>query len=226
MFVPKKGGKLRMVIDYRRLNNVTVKNRYPLPNIEEMKNHLTGAAWYSKIDLRDAFYTVRMAKGEEYKTAFRTRYGLYEYLVMPMGLTNALATCQEVVNDCLRELLDVTVIAYMDDILIFTKDTREQHARDVNAVFERLDKVGFKTAPEKCRFFRKEVDFLGFIVGTKGIRMDPDKIQSIMEWPTPKSVKDVQSYLGLANYNRKFIKDYSKIATPLTNLTRKDTEFR
>lgn len=226
MFVPKKGGKLRMVIDFRRLNNITIKNRYPLPNIEEMKDRLEGAKWFTKVDLRDAFYAVRMAEGEEWKTAFRTRYGLYEFLVMPMGLTNAPATCQQVVNDALRDLLDITVIAYMDDILVFTNGSREQHARDVNAMFERLEKIGFKTAPEKCKFFRKEVDFLGFIVSTTGIRMDPDKIKSILEWPQPKNVKDVQSFLGLANYNRKFVQDYSKKATPLTNLTRKDTTFK
>ena len=222
MFVPKKGGKLRIVIDYRRLNAITIKNRYPLPNIEEMKNRLTGSTWYSKIDLRDAFYAVRMATGEEWKTAFRTRFGLYQFRVMPMGLTNAPATCQEVVNDALREILDITAIAYMDDVLIFTNGTRELHAKHVGDVLERLGNSGFKTAPEKCKFFQKEVDFLGFIVGVNGIRMDPEKIKSIMEWPTPKTVRDVQAFLRLANYNRKFIKDYLRIATPLTNLTKKD----
>ena len=226
MFVPKKGGKLRMVIDYRRLNAITIKNRYPLPNIEEMKNHLTGATWYSKIDLRDAFYAVRMAEGHQWLTAFRTRFGLYEFEVMPMGLTNAPATCQEVVNDALRDILDIIAIAYMDDVLIFTKGTREQHTKDVGSVLERLGNAGFKTAPEKCKFFRQEVDFLGFIVGVNGIRMDPEKIKSIMDWPTPQTIKDVQAFLGLANYNRKFIQDYSKIATPLTNLTKKEVEFR
>ena len=225
MFVPKKGGKLRMVIDYRKLNECTEKNRYPLPNISEMTDRLTGAQWFTKIDLRDAFHGIRMAEGEEWKTAFRTRYGLYEFLVMPFGLTNAPATYQEVINEALRHLLDITVIAYVDDLLIFTKGSRQQHVNDVNAVFERLDKSGCRTAPEKCKFFTKEVDFLGFIVGVHGIKMDPEKIQAIKDWPTPNSVKDVQAFLGLANYNRKFISDYSKLATPLTNLTKKDTNF-
>ena len=225
MFVPKKPDKLRMVIDYRRLNAITIKNRYPLPNIEEMKNRLTGAQWFTKIDLRDAFHGIRMAEGEEWKTAFRTRFGLYEFLVMPFGLTNAPATYQEIINETLRHILDIIVIAYVDDLLVFTKGSREQHIKDVDTVFERLDKAGCRTAPEKCKFFRKEVDFLGFIVSVNGIRMDPEKITSIMEWPAPETVKDVQAFLGLANYNRKFIQDYSKIATPLTNLTRKDIVF-
>ena len=225
-FVPKKGGKRRKVIDYRDLNEITEKDRYPIPPIERMNDHFHGVQWFSKIDLRDAFFMIRMKEGEEHKTAFRTRNGLYEFLVMPMGLTNAPATCQRMINDTLSDLLDVTVIAYIDDILIFTKGSREQHARDVSAVFERLGRTTFKTAPEKCEFFKKEVEFLGFLIGTEGIKIDPSKTQSIKEWPEPKNVKDVQSFLGLANYNRKFVKDYSKMATPLTNLTRKDTKFR
>ena len=129
-----------------------------------MQDRLTGANWYSKIDLRDAFYAVRMAKGEEWKTAFRTRYGLYQFRVMPMGLTNAPATCQQLVNDVLRDLLDITTIAYVDDILIFTRGSREQHTKDVQAVLERLSTVDFKTAPEKCEFYKKEIEFLGFIL--------------------------------------------------------------
>ena len=225
MFVPKKGGKLRMVVDYRKLNAITIKNRYPLPNIEEMKNRLTGANWFTKIDLRDAFHGIRMAEGEEWKTAFRTRFGLYEFMVMPFGLTNAPATYQEVINETLRDILDIIVIAYVDDLLVFTTGTKAQHAKDVDAVFERLDKVNCRTAPEKCQFFKKEVTFLGFVVSVNGIRMDPEKIKSIVEWPTPSNVKDVQAFLGLANYNRKFIQNYSSIATPLTNLTKKDTKF-
>ncbi len=224
-FVPKKGGDLRKVIDFRRLNEVTVKNRYPLPNIERMNDQFSGAQWFSKIDLRDAFYAIRMAEGHEYKTAFRTRYGLYEFLVMPMGLTNAPATCQQMINDTLRDLLDVTVIAYIDDIVIYTKGSREQHAKDVAAVFERLSRTTFKTAPNKCEFFKKEIEFLGFLIGTDGIKIDPKKTTSIVEWPVPKTVKEVQAFLGLANYNRKFVKDYSKIAIPLTNLTKKDEQF-
>lgn len=226
LFVPKPNGKLRLVVDYRRLNEVTIKNRYPLPNIEESQDRLTGADWFTKIDLRDAFYAIRMAKGEEYKTAFRTRYGLYEFLVMPMGLTNAPASCQDLVNETLRDLLDVCVIAYMDDILVYTKGELGKHIKQVQDVFQRLTDVGFKTAPEKCEFHKKEVKFLGFIISTKGIRIDPKKTESIQDWPTLKTVKDVQSFLGLANYNRKFIEGYSKVAKPLTELTKKDIKWK
>ena len=122
MFVLKKGtDKLRGVIDFRKLNDITIKNRYPLPNIRESQDRLSGAKWFTKIDLRDAFYGIRIAKGEEWKTAFRTRYGLYEFQVIPIGLTNAPASCQDLVNETLRDLLDITVIAYIDDILIYTK---------------------------------------------------------------------------------------------------------
>ncbi|CAA77891.1 Reverse Transcriptase, partial [Cladosporium fulvum T-1 virus] len=226
MFVPKANGKLRLVQDYRKLNEITIKNRYPLPNIEEAQDRLTGSDWYTKIDLRDAFYAIRMAEGEEWKTAFRTRYGLYEFLVMPMGLTNAPASCQDLVNETLRDLLDVCVVAYMDDILVYTKGSLQEHTKQVQDVFERLTKSGFKTAPEKCEFHKKEVKFLGFIISTTGITIDPAKTQSIREWPEPKTVKDVQSFLGLANYNRKFIKDYSKTAAPMTMLTRKDVNWK
>ncbi|GIZ39172.1 hypothetical protein CKM354_000256300 [Cercospora kikuchii] len=224
--VPKPNGKTRIVVDYRKLNDITIKNRYPLPNIEESQDRLTGSDWYTKIDLRDAFYAIRMAEGEEWKTAFRTRYGLYEFTVMPMGLTNAPASCQEMVNDILRDLLDICVIAYMDDILVYTKGSLEKHKRQVQGVFERLSRVGFRTAPEKCEFHKKEVKFLGFIINTRGIAIDPEKIGSIKTWPIPKTVKDVQSFLGLANYNPKFIKDYSKIATPLSDLTKKDLKWK
>lgn len=144
---------------------------------------------------------------------------------MPMGLTNAPASCQQMINDTLRDLLDISVIAYVDDILIYTTGSLQNHIKDVQAVFERLSATTFKTAPEKCEFHKKSVKFLGFIIGTDGVKIDPEKIKSIEEWPTPTNLKGVQSFLGLANYNRKFIKDYSRIAKPLTELTKKDTPF-
>lgn len=145
---------------------------------------------------------------------------------MPMGLTNAPATMQQMINDVLRDLLDITVLAYVDDILVFTTGSLEQHVKDVQAVFERLATTTFKTAPEKCEFHKKSVKFLGFIIGTDGVKIDPEKTKSIEEWPTPKTVRDIQSFLGLANYNRKFIPEYSKVAIPLTKLTKKDTPFK
>jgi SepF-like predicted cell division protein (DUF552 family) len=143
-----------------------------------------------------------------------------------MGLTNAPATIQQIINDTLRDLLNITVLAYVDDILVFTTGSLEQHVKDVQAVFKRLAETTFKTAPEKCEFHKKNVKFLGFIIGTDGVKIDPEKTKSVEEWPMPKNVRDIQSFLGLANYNRKFIPNYSKVAIPLTKLTRKDTPFK
>jgi hypothetical protein len=167
-----------------------------------------------------------MKAGEEWKTAFRTRYGLYEYLVMPFGLTNAPATCQDMINDTLREYLDDFVVAYLDDILVYTRGTLKEHVQHVHKTFAKLFQRNLKVKPEKCKFHRTNLEFLGFIVGRDGIQLDPDKIKSIWQWPQPKTVRDVQAFLGLANYNRKFIENYSKIATPLTELTKKDIRFQ
>ncbi|CAD0052049.1 unnamed protein product [Aureobasidium pullulans] len=215
LFAPKKDGSLRLCVDYRKINDITIKNRYPLPNIEELQDRLSKAKWFSKIDLKGAYNLIRMKEGEEWKTAFRTRYGHYEYLVMPFGLTNAPATCQMMINDTLREYLDRTVVAYLDDILIYTNGNLEQHVKDVQQVLTKLQERRLKANPKKCEFHVKETEFLGFIIGVDGIRIDPAKITSIKEWPTPKNLKEVQSFLGLANYNRKFISGYSQTALPL-----------
>jgi len=143
-----------------------------------------------------------MKAGEEWKRAFRTPYGLYEYMVMPFGLTNAPATCQEMINDALRQHLDRFVIAYLDDILVYSNTLKEQ-------VLECLSKRNLRLKPEKCEFHREEVDFLGFVVGRRGIRMDPENLRAVREWKPPTNVKEVQAFLGLINYNRKFIKGYS-----------------
>ena len=226
LFVPKKDGELRPCVDYRKLNDITIKNRYPLPNIEELQQRLQGAQWFTSIDLRGAYNLIRMKEGEEWKTAFRTRYGLYEYAVMPFGLTNAPATCQELINDTLREYLDIFVVAYLDDILVYTTGTLATHIQQVHQVLSKLNDRNLKVKPEKCEFHQHNLRFLGFIVGRNGIQIDPEKTRSVSEWPTPKTVKDVQSFLGLANYNRKFIAGYSRIANPLTELTKKEIGFK
>ena len=180
LFVPKKDGTLRLCVDYRKLNSITIKNRYPLPNISELQDRLQGAKYFTKLDLRGAYNLIRMKAGEEWKTAFRTRYGHYEYTVMPFGLTNAPATCQEMINDALRQYLDIFVIAYLDDILVFSK-TMELHVDHVITVLKCLDERDLRLKPEKCEFHRKEVDFLSFVVGRNGIRIDPNKIKAIKE---------------------------------------------
>jgi len=168
---------------------------------------------------------IRMKEGEEWKTAIRTRYRHYEYLVMPFGLTNAPATCQALVNNILREFLDRTVIAYLDDMLIYS-ETKEEHVKHVQDVLERLSQAGLLLNPEKCEFHKESVEFLGFVVSTTGIRMSPEKIKAIAEWPTPYDVRSVQSFLGFANFNQRFIEGYSKKALLLTDVTKKDVRFR
>ena len=157
--MPKKNGKLRLCVDYRQLNEITIKNRYPLPLISELRDRLQGAQWFTALDLKGAYNLIRIKHGEEWKTAFRTRYGHYEYLVMPFGLTNAPASFQAMINDVLREYLDVFVIAYLDDILIFSKDL-DEHKQHVHKVLQKLLDAKLLVELEKSKFHAKEVDFL------------------------------------------------------------------
>jgi hypothetical protein len=224
LFVPKKDGKLRMCVDYRKLNEMTIKNRYTLPLIHEMQDRIRGAKYFTRLDLREAYYKVRMKEGEEWKTAFGSRLGHFEYLVMPFGLTNAPATFQALINDILREYLDRSVVAYLDDILIYSK-TKTDHVRHVTEVLEALGRSGMRIQGEKCVFHQPEVEFLGFILSTEGVKMDPSKVEAVQKWPRPQNVTEVQEFLGFANFYRRFIKGYSGMATPLTNLTKKDKAF-
>jgi hypothetical protein len=211
-------------VDYRGLNEGTIKNRYPLPLLHETLLRLQKAQYFTKLDIRGAYNLVRMAEGEEWKTAFRTRYGLFESLVMPFGLTNAPASFQHFINDVLRPYLDVFVTAYLDDILIYS-DNLNDHRNHVLKVLEALSKAGLHLKPEKCECHQQEVKYLGFIISTSGTKMDPAKVATIQEWPEPRNVKDVQSFLGFANFYRRFIKGYSAIVAPMTLLTRKNTPF-
>ena len=224
LFAPKKDGGLRPCIDYRKLNAITMKNRYPLPRIDELQDRLLGTKYFTALDIRNAYYQIRMKEGEEWKTAFRTRWGLYEYLVMPFGLTNAPATFQTFINNTLREYLDDFVVAYLDDVLIFSK-TREEHIQHVKKVLTRLKEKNLPLKLSKCEFHKQQVKFLGYLVSTEGLAPDPDKIQAVQAWPRPTTVKEVQGYLGFTNFYRRFIKGYSEIATPLTNLTKKEVPF-
>ena len=226
LFVPKKNGKLRLCVDYRHLNGATIRNQYPLPLISDLQDQLQGAKWFTKFDIREGYYRIRMAAGEEWKTAFKTRFGLYEYCVMPFRLTNAPATFQAVINHALREYLDVFCTAYLDDVLVYTNGTLEEHREHVRKVLKRLQEYRLLIHPDKSEFHRKKVTYLGFIISPDRISMDPEKIQAIAEWPRPESVKDIQSFLGFANFYRKFVKGYSQITAPLTEATKKtNTRF-
>ena len=218
IFVKKKDGTLRLCVDYRGLNAITIKNRTPLPLIDETLDRIRDAKIYTKLDLRGAYNLVRIKQGEEWKTAFRTRYGLFEYLVMPFGLTNAPATFQSMINDVLRPYLDVFVVVYLDDILIFS-DNQEQHVQHVTTVLEALSQHDLYVKAEKCDFHVTSTEFLGYNISPSGITMAKDKVQAIKDWPTPKSKHDVQVFLGFCNFYRRFIENFSKLAKPLYLLT-------
>ncbi|KAG0153766.1 hypothetical protein PDIDSM_2421 [Penicillium digitatum] len=224
LFVKKPGGGLRFCVDYRALNAITVKDRYPLPLTKETLNNLKGMKFFTKIDIISAFNNLRIAKGQEYLTAFRTRLGLFESLVMPFGLTGAPASFQRFINDTLREYLDCFCTAYLDDILIYSR-TRAEHIEHVRKVLQRLREAGLFAKLSKCEFCVSETKFLGIIIGEDGIRMDPDKIETIVNWKTPTCLTDVQAFIGFGNFYRRFIRDFSKVIAPLVRLTKKDVRF-
>lgn len=224
-FVKKKDGTLRPVVDYRLLNELTVRNCAPLPLIEDLHNTLEGAKVFTKIDLRSAYNLVRIREGDEPLTAFKTPWGLYEYRVMPFGLTNAPAIFQGLVNDIFHDVLDRIVVVYLDDILIFSKNPAD-HVRHVCLVLERLRQHGLYAKLEKCEFDQPKVEFLGFLVSSEGIEMSEQRIKAIQDWPTPTTRKGLQRFLGLANYCRNFVSNYSRVAKPLTDLTSPKTTFK
>jgi len=225
LFVKKSDGGLRFCVDYRALNALTVKNRYPLPLISETLQKLSKAVIYTKLDIIAAFNRLRMAKGDEWMTAFACQYGLYEYTVMPFGLCNGPASFQGYINHILSDSLFEFCTAYLDDILIFSS-SREEHVVHVRRVLDRLIEAGLQVDVTKCEFHATEVHYRGLIVTTSGVRMDPKKVETIKNWETPSNVKDVQSFLGFANFYRRFIPRFSAVASPLTALTKKDKPFR
>ena len=224
-YIKKKDGSLRLVVDYRRLNAITIKNRYPLPLSADLLDKLSSANIFSKLDLRWGYNNIRIKDGDEWKAAFRTRRGLFEPSVMGFGLTNAPATFQNMMNEIFKDLIDVFVIIYLDDILIFS-DNKEDHVKHVQEVLKRLREHDLFCKPEKCEFFRKLVEYLGLIISKGRIAMDEGKVKAILEWPVPKNVKDIQAFLGFANFYRRFIEDFSGIVKPMTSLLRKDAPWK
>ena len=221
-FVKKKDGSLRLVQDYRKLNDMTIKNSYPLPLISDIVGKLKLARWFTKLDVRWGYNNVRIKEGDEWKAAFRTNRGLFEPLVMFFGLTNSPATFQTMMNALFKDLIDEgVVIVYIDDILIFTEDL-ELHRKVVKRVLGILRDSGLYLKAEKCDFEQKQVEYLGLIISHGQMAMDPVKIEGVSNWPVPTCVKDVQSFLGFVNFYRRFILDFAGIARPLHDLTRKD----
>ena len=227
LFAKKPGGGLRFCVDYRALNAITRKDRYPIPLIRETLNSIAKAKWFTKLDVTAAFYKIRIEKGEEWKTAFRTRYGLFEWQVMPFGLTGAPATFQRYINWVLREYIDEFCSAYIDDILIYSDGSLSDHREKVKKVLDKLHEANLQLDISKCEFDKKTVRYLGFVIEAGvGIRMEPEKVRAIMEWEAPRSTRGVRSFIGFANYYRRFIHGFSWLVTPLTELTKKGTPFK
>ena len=224
LFAKKPGGGLRFCVDYRALNAITVKNRYPLPLIRETLAQLSSARYFTKLDVASAFNNIRIAEGHEWMTAFMTRYGLYETLVMPFGLTNAPATFQTYINKALHPWLDVFCTAYIDDILIYS-NTLEEHREHVRTILQALQKAGLHLDIRKCEFEVNEVTYLGMIISDSGVKMDPTKIHAITSWQPPSNLKDIQGFLGFANFYRRFIRGFSRLVRPLVALTCKGAVF-
>jgi hypothetical protein len=220
----KKDNSLRMCVDYRPLNVVTVKNKYPLPRIDILFDQLSKAKVFSKIDLRSGYHQIKIRPQDVPKIAFYTRYGLYEYLVMSFGLTNAPAYFMYLMNSVFMPELDKFVIVFIDDILIYSEN-EEDHAEHLRIVLTRLRKHQLYAKFSKCEFWLKTVPFIGHVLSESGILVDPSKVQEVMDWKSPTTVHEVRSFLGLAEYYRRFIPDFSKIAKPMTSLLQKDHKF-
>ncbi|KAD3640201.1 hypothetical protein E3N88_29424 [Mikania micrantha] len=224
LFVKKKDGTFRMCIDYRELNKLTIKNRYPLPRIDDLFDQLQGAQYFSKIDLRSGYHQLRIQEEDIPKTAFRTRYGHYEFMVMPFGLTNAPPMFMDLMNGVCKPYLDQFVIVFIDDILIYSKNEKE-HEQHLKTVLELLKEKRLYAKFSKCEFWLREVQFLSHVINSDGIHVDPAKIEAIKNWDVPTTPTEIRSFLGLAGYYRRFILNFSKIALPLTKLTQKSVPF-
>ncbi|KAL0152480.1 hypothetical protein M9458_052203, partial [Cirrhinus mrigala] len=218
-FVKKKDGGLRPCVDYRGLNQITIKNRHPLPLTNTALDALSGARFFTKLDLRSAYNLVRIREGDEWKTAFITPTGHYETLVMPFGLCNSPSVFQQFINDVLRDMLGRWCYAYLDDILVYSK-TLEEHTQHVRAVLRRLLAHQLYCKLEKCAFHQHTTTFLGFVISSQGVAMDPQKLEAVRSWPLPTSLKQLQRFLGFANFYRRFIQGFSATAAPLTALTK------
>jgi hypothetical protein len=224
LFVRRKDGTMRLCIDYRSLNAVTIKNKYPLPRIDDLLDQLRKAKFFSKIDLRSGYHQMKIRECDIPKTAFVTRYGQYEFTVVSFGLTNAPAYFMNMMNKVFMEELDKFVVVFIDDILIYS-ETAEEHAEHLRIVLERLRQNQLYAKFSKCEFWLEKVAFLGHVLTAEGVAVDPEKIEAVSEWQQPKSVTDIRSFLGLAGYYRRFIENFSKIAKPMTELLKNNVPF-
>jgi hypothetical protein len=224
LFVKKKDGSMRMCLDYRALNEVTIKNKYPLPRIDDLFDQLKGAKYFSKIDLRSGYHQLKIKESDIPKTAFVTRYGQYEFTVMSFGLTNAPAHFMNLMNKVFMEELDKFVVVFIDNILIYSKSV-EEHEQHLRVVLEKLRAHKLYVKFSKCEFWLEKVAFLGHILTAEEVEVDPEKVKAVSNWQQPTNVSEIRSFLGLAGYYRRFIEGFSKIARPMTELLKKEKKF-
>jgi hypothetical protein len=217
---PKKDGGWRMCTDSRAINKITIRYRFPLPRMDDLMDCLSGANYFSKIDLKSGYHQIRMREGDEWKTTFKTNEGLYEWLVMPFGLTNAPSTFMRLMNEVLREFIGKFVVVYLDDILIYSK-TKAEHLKHLAIVMRRLQQEKLLVNMKKCSFMKTELIYLGFVISANELKMDPEKVEVIKNWPSPRNVFEVRSFHGLASFYRKFIRNFSGISATMMDTVKK-----
>ncbi|MGV1089522.1 MAG: reverse transcriptase domain-containing protein, partial [Mycobacterium sp.] len=224
LFAPKPDGSKRMCIDYRNLNKITVKDKYPIPRIDEILDEFKGAAYFTKIDLQQGYHQIRVKPDHVGRTAFQTPFGSFQFRVMPFGLCNAPSTFQRTMNNLLQDCRSFARV-YIDDIVIYSR-TLEEHVEHVRKVLEKLRQEKFYARRKKCSFAQQEIEFCGFLVNREGIFTHPEKIKHVKEWPMPKNVKDVRSFIGLAGFYQRFVPNFANLAGPLTALFKKNVSFK
>jgi hypothetical protein len=224
ILVHKKDGSWRIVVDYRHLNALTVKSKYPVLVIDELLDELAGARWFSKLDLRAGYHQIRMAPGEEFKTAFQTHHGQFQFNVMAFGLIGAPASFLSAMNSTLAPFLRKFVLVFFDDILIYSS-TYEDHLQHLSLILQKLQADQWQVKFSKCEFAQQSITYLGHVISAASVATDQSKIATIRDWPVPSNTKELRSFLALLGYYRKFVKNYGVLAKPITNLLRKGVLF-
>lgn len=224
LLVKKKDGSWRFCVDYRHLNAITVKDKHPLPVVDELLDEIDGAKWFTKLDLKSGYHQIRLACEDEFKTAFKTHQGMYEFKIMPFGLTNAPASFQSIMNRMLEKYWRKFVLVFMDDILIYN-NSLEEHIQYLKLVFQTLSENKFFIKASKCEIAKPQLEYLGHLISRAGVATEPSKVVAMSSWPTPQTVKQLRGFLGLTGYYRRFIRQYGVISRPLTQLLKKNTQF-
>src|SRR5881275_1828714 len=222
--VKKKNGKFRFCVNYKPLNDVTKKDNYPLPRIDEILDSLKDAKWFTTLDLASGYWQIKVKEEHREKTAFITKFGTYEFKVMPFGLCNAPATFQQTMDKVLKGIKDLFVMVYLDDVIIYSKIFNE-HLKHIEEVLDRIREANLRLKAEKCTFAADELQFLGHVVGKEGVKPDSEKVDKIANYPVPKNIRELRGILGLFSYYRRFIKDFSKKADSLYELLKKETAY-